>query len=103
MPSNEDTALCLKHAYGLIEEGWCQRAFHRRLGERNRYCAIGAVYAASQQLGSPARLEAELALTFSLGGYSVTLWNDDPSRKKKEVLELFERTIERITNGTGGA
>ena len=42
-PPKEDIALILKHAYGLIEEGWCQGAGRKIVNERTYYCALGAI------------------------------------------------------------
>jgi hypothetical protein len=112
--TNSDIALVLKHAYGVIEEGWCQNRRRTELptGEV-LHCTIGALFQAAafvtgvtQESLFGDRSSSTPAAHLYRDAYHAVLqqvrrhrwgslshWNDDPSRTKEEVLATFADAI----------
>lgn len=105
----------LKEARALLERpyGWTQRRYERGTGRGySAYCASGAVDAAvtnhaksfERRWRNQGLVLKELKETLHASGQcgrlecSIESWNDEPGRKKREVLDLFDRTIERLEN-----
>lgn len=101
----------LERAKGYVERGWCQgSSATNEQGEVVNpfhpsaccWCAQGAVNAAAFEF----RLESwfESAVTslrkelriLGVENPSIPRWNDDPFRTKQEVLDLFDRAIQRL-------
>jgi hypothetical protein len=75
-----------------VEQGWCQHATRRR----GSVCMIGSFTIQDYALFSKA--EDLLLKAMSSLGYphtSVTEFNDDRLRTKPQVLEVYDRAIER--------
>jgi hypothetical protein len=75
-----------------VEQGWCQHATRRR----GSVCMIGSFTIQDYALFSKA--EDLLLKAMSSLGYphtSVTQFNDDRLRTKPQVLEVYDRAIER--------
>lgn len=99
-----DVKLTLIEARQKISEGWTQGAYARMSNEVDDggkvsadsrlatcWCSVGAVSAVS-----PRPYETLRKLKETLGGVStadIIQWNDDPTRTKEEVLDLFDRAI----------
>lgn len=84
----------------LADVGWCQFEIrHRDSEEITAYCAIGALYAATnlefnKDFRSAQRvLENLLPPNGIFRISSVVMFNDDPDRTKDEILDLFDRAI----------
>ena len=92
----------------LVRRNWCQGAFGfdsngnklfagDNLGKAVSLCLLGACYAVAPSLAEVVAaekvLEKTLAKDISLSG-----WNDMPRRTKQQVLNLFTRTIKRLSN-----
>lgn len=78
-------------AWELLEtSGWCQGVSIRERSDRTlAYCAMAAIF--ESYSGHTALRNQALALLQSRvprGG--ITLWNDDPSRTKEEVVALLK-------------
>lgn len=110
--STEDIILGLKHARGYIEQGWCQGSYRNYAYSTTRYCILGALLMAGADLagvtignnqmetnGEERKLAdiVRCQLTLHEGlNISLTTWNDRRGRHKKDVLDLLDRTIERV-------
>lgn len=83
----------LDEARALIEKGWTQGTFSDRCGS---YCALGAVLEVTiRDTGESSLTAGVLARAIGLPDlYSVPRWNDDPKRKKREVVEAFRKAAE---------
>lgn len=72
--------------------GWCQKA-----SSRGKYamCSYGAICSSSEGLSAGLRSlrVAMQCLRRSVGRASIVQWNDDPKRKKSEVLAAFRKAI----------
>ena len=98
----------------ILSVGWCQGKFSKNVhGEpvspscmtAIEWCLIGAIQKYQTSVGirletheinhvfDTLRTTLELANTKTLVG-----WNDTPHRTQKQVLELFDKTIERLTH-----
>ena len=109
-------------AKGYIEQGWCQW-FHAKDANEKRcdvnspdaitWCATGAIIRATnethfQHLTNKEKCvianKALNALTDSIYDIyaflyiSAAKWNDQPSRTKAEVLEIYDHAIEKAKN-----
>lgn len=95
----------------LAKKGWTQHVtardkwgFEVSIHDKKaaKFCAIGAIYKAS--LGLIAiRLSAEKFLLAEINSghrdnpfCNVASWNDMPMRTKKDVLQLFDKVIDRL-------
>jgi hypothetical protein len=79
-----------------VEQGWCQHAMR----QRGSVCMIGSFTIEDYALFT----EAEGLLLQAIGslGYrhcTVAQFNDDPQRTRQQVLEVYDRAIERSTMG----
>lgn len=123
-PSSEDLILTLKDARTKIENGWTQGSYHKFLANSSEaFCAVGAL-----RFTSYSQYETESDLIYANGVYNqavhllaqelpavwkrlgreldnpapnhhaVVLFNDDKGRTKEEVLDLFDRAIERVVH-----
>ena len=70
----------------LIEKGWIQGHSSSPLG----FCIMGALWHEGIESNSPAYKSIHQLLG---AGSSVSAWNDDPSRTKAEVIDLFDRLL----------
>lgn len=99
----------LRKAKALIEErGWTQGEYVSRDGA---HCARGACYVASGSHVLPmypvghiddSANDAQYALASAIGKellHSVSDWNDEPGRTKKEVLAAFDKAIALAEGG----
>jgi hypothetical protein len=73
----------------LRERGWCQHF----LSDGGRFCAEGAIRKAAE--GTLAKtslkfIQARGLLKKHLGAKYIAVWNDDPRRTKKQVIEALE-------------
>ena len=99
----------LREARRLLEpEGaWGQGAHVQRLGGRYCYCLSGALRVAAgdnvivddegpllDHSGDDWLYYRALDLVHDLAGGYVAPWNDDPERRKDEVLAVLDRAIE---------
>lgn len=91
----------LLKAASIVEEGWCQHFYWKGadIVNSNVHCAVGALGAASVQLGlttlddpwtGEAMFRAENALANHIGS-SVVYWNDSPGRTADEVAEAMRK------------
>ena len=98
----------LRHARGLIEQGWTQGAFARDadghgVNHRNSravcFCGVGAIRRAADDLRMPRRLTAAAWKVLDDVCPDQELlamgWQDEPGRTQSEVLAMFDRAIER--------
>ena len=111
----------LEHARALVDEGWTQGAYARdEIGSALfhddpaacKWCAIGAVYAASKCTFDPimdapcektkSLEEALYKLTSSIPPiaglktvYEISDYNDHPETTKKDILKLYNEAIRR--------
>lgn len=107
------TVELLKAARERVAKGWCQGWFAKdaageetleELGDACAWCVRGAIYASAKH-GEPESVSAEMALHDTLKDSGAALsvvgpleeWNDAPGRTQAEVLDLFDRTIARLT------
>lgn len=74
----------------LIKEGWTKNTILNSKGER---CLSGAVIKNSNYVTSKHVL-AEIEET--IGERNIPKWNDAPERTLEEVLDLIDKTIERL-------
>jgi len=98
----------LKKGRSRIEQGWGQR---KLLDKYGNYCIVGAIdyiddlgYAPdgrpSHAAGMLLALAADLNLSLGKGLVGpLASWNDTPSRKKEEVLQVFDRAIVKSMEG----
>lgn len=85
----------LTEARDLIAKGWTQNVAYRKVFGRDCYCSVGA-------LGMVERGDADLNAPIG-GAYlnsvldyrSIVTFNDDPKTKKADVLDLFDKAIEK--------
>jgi hypothetical protein len=88
------TSEFLAQAKGVIEtEGWIQGDLFNALG----VCPEGAMKFAAIHHMTPGWHEGRKAFRDKIyemyGELSISRWNDEPGRTKREVLEVFEKTI----------
>lgn len=101
----------LRQARSIIERGWCQGCEAR---DRNgnwvptfsnkavKFCTWGGVERAREELGikwSPDEAFAieDLLLSCTKNQDDIANWNDMPSRRKSQVLSLYDRAIAKLT------
>ena len=109
MGSGQDWQGVLLTAASLVEEGWCQGAFHRfRDGDVVQSCAGGAISRAAcaawvpgftTYSGRPVEHCARISLAQHLRSKSVSFvsieaWNDHPDRTAAEVAEAMRQAAE---------
>ena len=89
-PITSDTIIKLQQMYKLLEKrgGWIQG---RMNNERGGYCILGA----AMQVGLDVFAADGLLGVVLPDRQSVALFNDDPKRKKKQVLALVQEAIDR--------
>lgn len=90
-------------ARALIKQGWCKGRYSKTTAAgQTQYCVLGALHAATGNLDrlykpTPARVRTAINwLVDHLGkqpGVGIDDWNDEPRRKKAEVLAAFDRAI----------
>lgn len=110
----------LKKARQAIEKGWAQGAEARNANgletsvdsrEACNFCSLGAIGKSTLHLRGPVGQDATNELAVDVKSWSqkygkdyyldwpattITDWNDDPSRKKSQVIAMFDRTIARL-------
>lgn len=86
----------LRHSYGIIDKGWCQLAEKTQTPEGWQYCAFAALKKSSSNLGRVFRSRIIIEQQV-LGGANLLRFNDAPGRTKEEVLEVFDRAIDFVT------
>lgn len=96
----------------LRKKGWTQGAFARDVRgyqcatyrpEAATFCAVGAIRSVSADYSFRASRAVDvLCKVIAEGGYltSLAIWNDEPSRKKEDVLALFDKAILDSMKGT---
>jgi len=96
IPSN-DTIQKLEQMYELLNRrgGWIQRAMYSRrdglkLPGNDQFCIIGAAH----QVGLYDPIILARVLKFS-DTFHLIDWNDNPSRRKSQVLQRIQDAIER--------
>lgn len=103
-----DVKLTLIEARQKISEGWTQRAYARMSNEVDDggkvsaesrlatcWCVTGAVWAVTPEAMSSMPALNKLKEVMSWPSTTdIIQWNDEPTRIKEEVLELFDRAIE---------
>lgn len=92
----------LRAARAKIEQGWTQHAPGRDangdpvdIKRATCWCAIGACYAASPLEQLPAD-EAVAMLSSVVPNGLISIFNDAPGRTQAEVLEVFDRAVEKL-------
>lgn len=109
----KDTVIDVLHvARQFIENGWTKRAFARETPtsvfacsveskKASCFCASGAIQAAKYHLNADdqAHMEARSALLSVIHWDSIPLWNDAPNRTQEQVVNAFDRAIERLQKG----
>lgn len=95
---NHNAARLLKAARQLlIDKGWVQGSLHRAQG----YCALGAYKVAAKRYGLATKSTAFRCLGESVKSGSlilenrITNYNDAQTRRKSQVIALFDRAIEK--------
>lgn len=93
-----DVRDALSAARSLVVAGWCQGKAMKLTMEGPRYCAIGALSAATRcgydrdlMDDCKAVLEASMPTRFTL-----VQFNDAPGRTQAEVVALFDRALEAM-------
>lgn len=98
MNTLQDTIEVLRQARGLVQGGWVRGQYNSWDGYKVHYCAVGGIRQAralrNQSYGAVDD-PAQQALAYTVYGNPVD-WNDNPTRKKREVLDAFDVTIERL-------
>lgn len=82
----------------IIEKGWCRGNYSDAQG---RHCTLGAVMAATNDGSIYMYDDVINALQESLdnaGSYSIVSWNDRPTRRKRDVVRLFDRAIRTLSD-----
>lgn len=102
-----DVKLTLIEARQKISEGWTQGAYARMSNEVDDggkvyadsrlatcWCSVGAVGAVTPEAMSslPALNKIKEVMNWPSTA-DIIQWNDDPTRTKEEVLDLFDRAI----------
>lgn len=85
----------LKSARTKIENGWTKGSFSVRIKGKTHYCVVGAVNSSTRSVAIQKRAKLELEETLS-PVLALIFWNDDPRRRKRDVLRAFNRTINRL-------
>lgn len=88
----DDVLETLIKARTLIKKGWIRGSFKRefKTGTRTRYCIIGAIRESSNKSLSKGEFFIQRMMPPHI---EITAWNDQKSRKKSEVIDLFDRAI----------
>jgi len=99
-PTPEDVLHTLMWARALIKRGWTKHKCTNRKAIRSdkvgtRYCAMGAIYATTDdyQLQQAARM----ALGRALKVPGIAHFNDHRDTKKRDVINLYDRAIECLS------
>lgn len=95
-----DPKTILKGALAKIKRGWCQGRTYKP-GRNPEYCVFGAIYSCSHTgLSGGYDLAADAAeRTFYEANkinISIALWNDNPYRKKSDVVAAFKKAIKSL-------
>lgn len=106
MSGNEVATIILTTARALIAKGWCKDSQARDADglevlpndpSAKKFCVLGALDRCcvnnAEGLGS-FRAAQEL-IREQIGTRSITEWNDNPRRRKREVLAVFDEAITR--------
>lgn len=84
-----------------IKKGWCQGAFaydkdNNCVGANSskaiKWCLVGACNKIMRQ-GDFSNEVQNLLFDTTMNPVSLSVWNDDRMRKKKQVLDLIDKTI----------
>lgn len=87
---NKEFVAWLKRARALVAAGWTRGVMHRVRGNRDCYCAYGALNATNERL-------KPMCWSFNGGSYrELAEWNDRLGRKKSEVLAMFDNSIRAL-------
>ena len=101
--TDSESVRALKAARAKVEAGWTQRAAARDASGQSvgwteakacSYCAMGALWAATEGSAHSAELWLIRVLQSRNAGHSVISFNDDRNRTKDDVLKLFDDAIE---------
>jgi hypothetical protein len=102
----------LRRAKELLENsGWTRGQYHVKRGDKDYYCALGALFHANEVItNEDSWSENTHKLCYAmkaLGGatnqsriYSagarVTVYNDDYAKSKKDIIQLYDKAIEMV-------
>ena len=109
----------LREARDIVSRGWCQNAWARdSFGacvdsdswHATTFCVTGAIgkayrnyFGSNLDLSDQIYLGGELGAEFALGGVAdeelsgLLDWNDHDDRTQQEVVDRFDRAIDRLT------
>lgn len=99
MSDNVTIRAALFFARARIERGWTQYTLARNSNSKEvhsddpsavAWCVIGSTKCSD--------VDAREALRETLGSSNLVAWNDHPSRTKEDVLELFDKTMKRLSD-----
>ena len=100
MIHNKTTVDVLEYALQFIRHGWTKncmavdaqdKQIHERSSGAVKFCAVGAITRSSM---NKILIDESINLLLSANRLdSVTVWNDSPSRKKREVEAGFRKAI----------
>lgn len=110
---HETALMTLERAKKHIERGWCQKAYAvdahgaptlNHFPEARCWCAVGALRRACSEFGldaldsTPAikQLAQHIESEEVSDTDAVLEWNDVEGRTQQEVLDLFDRAIQRL-------
>ena len=83
----------LRAARELVRKGWTQGRLHRtRAFRRDAYCVLGALKEATDCYPLP--LSLAMSAVHAQIGPNIAGWNDNPRRRKSDVLFIFDQAIE---------
>lgn len=78
----------LLKAASIVEQGWCQGT---SIDSQGRHCALGAIAAATAELGGAALFLPTVAVLVLHVGGSAVAWNDTPGRTADEVANAMRK------------
>jgi hypothetical protein len=101
-----NTLEALKAGRDRIEQGWSQSAAFRSSDgavtyipdEAVAWCAYGAICIG--HVGTPHNLAHRTLVNVIGEGGGLSIWNDDPSRTKEDVLAAYDKAIRLAEKGT---
>lgn len=97
-----DEVALLEKAIVKIEAGWTRGKMTRREGGKVRYCLVGALTAVAP-FETRRRLERLIQQTLDItSDKHIVAWNDEPRRKKSEVLALMREALDEGKNQLAG-
>ena len=98
------TLRLLRHGLTRLKrpKGWIQKSYRQKVNSHHGYCALGAIEGNQNivpkgYFGAQKYLRQALwALDYKENRHTMDIvtFNDDEKRKKKEVLEVFEKAIQ---------